>query len=200
MDKVVARAGASGSTSEQPSHAAVHTVRRNRSGPVILLCCVVLALMVVLAAPLLAGGAAVVPVSSQESQIQYYSVSQPFPSVEAAAAELGFTPQAPAALPEGYVQDGIAVLDGAVFEQVYKNGKDTIVYRMAAGSDDLTYTDTAYQYSATQDAGGVSRTYEGGSDKKLNICVWCSGEYSYALVSPDGISADSMHQMAESVA
>ena len=200
MSKIIMRSGTNAPSAGQASPAAVHGVRRNKSVPVILLCCLVLALGVVLAAPLLAGGAAVVPVSSQETAIPYYSVRQPFPSVEAAAASLGFTPQVPAVLPEGYASDSIAVLDGTVFEQVYKNGNDEIVYRVAAGSDDLTFTDTAYQYTATQDAGGISRTYEGGSDKKLNICVWCNGGYSYALVAPDGIPAESMRQMTESVA
>ena len=198
MDKEIVRTDAGAVPAGQFAGAA-HAVRRGKSGPVILLCCLVLAVSVVLAAPLLMGGTMVVAATPQESSVQYYTARQPFPSPEAAAAALGFTPQVPAVLPEGYSADSAAVLDGIVFEQVYKNGKDEIVFRTAVGNDDLTFTDTVYQYSVTQETGGVSRTYEGGSDKKLNICVWGNKGYSYAFVVPDGIAADSMYQMAESV-
>ncbi len=200
MSKVVVRKNANYSVSES-SGAAGAAKQGGRSVSVILACCIVLAVGAVLVAPLLTGGASAVSSSSVAQVAAAPPVTgAQYPSVDAAAKAIGFMPVLPSALPAGFAQHDVKVLEGAVLEVNYTSGKETLVYRVGQGNEDLSYSDKAYPYSQTQETGGVTRTYEGSAEKKLNTCVWVNGDYSYALVAADGISGTDMHTVAESVA
>lgn len=166
----------------------------------ILVVCIVLAVMTVLFVPLLVGGAAA-PTSATVPEAA--PVEMQIESVEnlaEASSQLGFNATLPATLPDEYNLAAVNVVDGAVLELEYAaSGKPSVFYRTAPGSDDLTWDETKYTFTITEEEGGITRSYAGVAEQKLSVALWADGEYSYALVAPDGIDSESLHVMAESI-
>lgn len=182
-----------------PKVAVRHSVKM---GPLVLIGCIALAVLAVLALPLMVGGAA--PASSKAQAVAEVEEEQlnvaEYASAQEAMQVLGFVPAIPAELPEGYAISASRVVDGEVLELVFGQGKSSVVFRAAKGSDDLSGADhEAYAYTANETVDDVTRGYAGVSDKKLNLAVWTSGEYSYALVAEGGIAPEAMRAMAESI-
>lgn len=181
-------------------HQKVRT-RRNHHRKVssfILVACIVLAVMTVLVVPLLVGGAAApssVPAEAAPAQAEVRAVS----TMGEAGQALGFEAAAPAALPDGFELSAIRVVDGSVLELEYAGGKTPVVYRTASGSDDLTWTDAEYAFTVTEEVDGVTRSYAGVAEQKLSVALWAEGGYSYALVASEGMDAEALRLMAESV-
>lgn len=166
----------------------------------ILIGCIALAVLTVLFVPLLLGGAAApasatvpeaAPVEMQVVQVE---------NLAQAGSQLGFDATLPATLPDEYALTAVNVVDGSVLELEYAaKGKPTVFYRTAPGSDDLTWDETEYAFTVTEEEGGVTRSYAGVAEQKLSLALWADGDYSYALVAPDGAPAEDLHLMAESI-
>lgn len=177
--------------------------RRNHHRKVsslILIGCIVLAVMTVLLVPMLVGGAPAqaapeaAPVPTEAETLAVADLAE-------ASQELGFDATLPATLPAEYQLAAINVVNGDVLEMEYTNvnGKAPIIYRTAPGSDDLTWDETEYAFTVTEEEGGVTRSYAGVAEQKLSVALWAGDGYSYAVVAPDGIDAEALHIVAESV-
>lgn len=202
------QAWVAGDTAEAPQPPRTHAVTRPKNAhrlvPALLGLCLLLAIGCVLFVPLLVGGA--LPASSkirsaepgeavQQEPVQLASYS----SLEAACEELGYTPEVPDAVPEGYSLTAIRVVEGDILEMEYTAGRSRFLYRTAKGNDDLTGDLTEYSYTVTEERDGVARSYAGVAEKKLNHAVWANGESSFAVVASDGIDNASMRLVAESI-
>lgn len=178
--------------------------RRRALPALMLLICLVLAIVTVLLVPNLTGeataGTQARPQSRQpESAAPVSREAVTYEGYDEAAAQLAFSPRLPEAIPEGYGLTAVRVLDGSILELEYSTGRDTLVYRTAEGNEDLSDTLTEFAYSATTEASGVTRTYAGAGEEKLNLAVWAEAGYTFALVSQDGVAAAEFVAMAESV-
>lgn len=106
----------------------------------------------------------------------------------------------PLSVPEGTTLAAIRVVDASILELEYHVGKATVLFRTAQGNDDISGVSKEYAYTSTEEVGGVTRGYAGVTEDILNMAVWASGDYSYAIVAEAGVSAAIMRQFAESVA
>lgn len=175
--------------------------------PLILLACLVLAVASVLVVPMLVGGTT--PAQSQQSRAQARGVAPEaaaapvavaYDDAAAAVAALDINPALPTALPDGYALGAVAVLDGTVLE-LQLDGPGAVVLRCAAGNEDLSGMDLdALAFSTYEETGVVTRRYAGASEDALYAAVWVSGDYTYALVSAEGLNAETMRLLAEPIA
>lgn len=188
---------------EKPAAVAVPAQQRRfaKVVPIILIVCLLLATMTVLVVPLMVGGASSGPAKelaiSQVAKPNYVSYATP----EEARAALGSKALLPVALPDGFEVTDSRVVEGGVLELIISSGKNTVVFRSAAGSDDVSNNDyETFAYTATEQVDGVTRGYAGVSDKKLNLVIWVQDGYSYALMAESGLDAATMKTIAQSVA
>lgn len=179
--------------------AKIHRKRAKRSGPLILILCMTLAVLSVLFVPLLLGSAA--PAASRAAAAPSQAVLQAVEmgSLTEAVATLGFTPATPQNLPQGVVTLAYRAVGGHTLEIEYQFGKETVWFRAAPGSDDLSHDSSEYAYTVTETVNGVTRSYAGISEQQLNCVVWVDGDYSYALVASAGIDQRLLRYTAENV-
>ena len=176
--------------------AAVRKNSAKKTGPLIMFFGLALALLAVLLMPLLTGGAA--PAASAAASQQMNSVS--VTSLSEAQQLLGFSPEVPSAIPQGYTLTELKVLDGYMMEAVYTNGKTALVYRTAQGKEDLSGDDREYPYMATETgADGVARSFYGVNLEKVNSAVWSDGEYSFSVYTKDTVDAEMMKEFVTSI-
>lgn len=171
-------------------------------GVVVLILCLVMAVATALVLPLVLQNqtmAATTPNRLATAEVQPEQVAT-YNSVAEATAALGFSPQLATALEQSATLTGVKVLDNSVLEMTYVMGNDTVVYRTAQGSDDISGVYDTFAYSGTEEASGVLRTYSGVTADVLSLAVWANGGYTYAIIANDGLSADTMRTIAESVA
>lgn len=186
----------------QPPAAKAPARRVGKIRLAIMALCLSVALLCVLLAPLLLGGVSAVsaagvtagPVISAKSNTVSYT------SAQQALEDIGITAALPTNLPAGCTVISCQVADGAVLELGIRADGGALLFRAAAGSDDLSGADhEQFTYSTTETVDEITRKYAGASDKKLNLAVWVQGTCSYALVSDGGIAAALMRQIAESI-
>jgi hypothetical protein len=169
---------------------------------VVLILCLVVAVATALVLPLVLQNqtvAAATPNRLATAEVQPEQVVA-YNSVAEATTVLGFSPQMPTAMEQSATLAGVKVLDNSILEMTYVMGKDTVVYRIAQGSDDISGVYDVFAYSGTEEANGVLRTYSGVSADVLSLAVWADAIYTYAIIATGGLSADTMRTIAESVA
>lgn len=169
--------------------------------PLIMLGCLVLALLSVLVIPPLVAGAAgsqtpavATPQNQLAEVVEYAGMQQ---AAQAVSEDICL----PATLPEGYEVTASRVVNGEMLELVITKGRETLVFRAAPGSEDLSEVDyETSAYTLNEEVNGITRGYAGVSDKKLTAAVWIDDGYSYALVADGGMDAQEMRTLAESIA
>lgn len=177
------------------------TRRMVKIGPLVLIACLVLAILAVLMVPMVVGGTA-----SGSSPAATVSEAQPltavsYDSVQEAAAALNLPGQALAGIPEDVQVTAAAVVDDSYLELALAYGKNTYLYRAAAGSDDLSGMDyEAAAYTAVEELDSAAVGFTGVSEKKLTSAVWINGDYTYALVAENGVAAEEMRTLATAMA
>lgn len=190
---------------------AVHTKRNRRAGVLILAFCLILAVAITLLVPMIVDGAqpnntkaagavqaqagAALPASSEQKEDKVA-----INTFEELTQQAGFVPTLPTTLPEGAEVVGLNLIDGRIAEIEYKAGKTEFTIRMAPGREDISGITKTFAVTYSEEAEGVTRSYSGISDTLLNLCVWSSENNCYAIVSQNGMSADMMRTVAESLA
>lgn len=169
-----------------------------RAGYLVFSLCLVLAVLAVMFVPLLARGETAVSASAGAALTQQAENAVAYNSVEEAVAVLGFNAALPT-LPQGAAASAVRVLDGKVLEVSYQLGKDSFVYRTAQGNDDISGDTHTYAFSTTEEAGGVARSYQGPTEKFLNLAVWAAGGNTYAIVAEGGLAAETLKEIAQSI-
>ncbi len=171
-----------------------------RAAPFIFILCLLVAVSTVLFVPMFFGGAATASSTVAAASIAQPQAEQNFARLSDAAAALGFTPLSPRSLPQGYELTAISGLSGGILELQYTSGRESITFRTAPGTDDLSGTTAEAPYTATEGATGIAYSFSGKSEQKLTEAVWTQGDASYAILSSTPLSADAMHSMAASLA
>lgn len=177
------------------------TRRMVKIGPLVLIACLVLAILAVLMIPMVVGGTSAVSSRAVAVSEAPAPTSVSYDSVKDAAAALGLSAAAYAGLPEDVQVTAAAVVDDAFLELTLTYGKDSYLYRTAAGNNDLSGVDyDTFTYTATEDLESATIGYAGVSEKKLNTAVWINGDYTYALISESGVDAAEMRNLTETMA
>lgn len=198
--------------SPEPFVAAVassRTKRNRRAGAFILAFCLILAVAITLLVPMIVDGAQpgkANPTGAVQMQA-YVAPAAPeskevvveLDSFEALVEQAGFTPALPLTLPEGAAVKAFRLINGQIAEIEFKADKSDFKLRVSPGREDISGVTKSYAVTFSEEAAGVTRSYSGVSDTLLNLCVWSSQNNCYAIVSSNGIDADVMRSIAESL-
>ena len=154
-------------------------------------CCVVL----VVARPFY-GGPAVTATPPAAVQGGYGSVE--YDSPQALAEALSWPLAIPTALPEGYSLLLAQSLPGELAELRWSDGTDTLCYRMAPGSEDISGDYTQYGEISTRAVGtrSVQCRGEGGM---IYTAVWTADGYSCSLSASGGLSPAELEGILSSI-
>lgn len=173
--------------------------RQKKTGSIIIVACIAIAVAAVLMISFYIGRSASAQVAEGNSVQTDAMNAVSCESMQEAADILGYIPAIPSVQAEDYVLVEVSVIEGNVLEMNYSNGKQSILYRTAAGSDDLSWDNTEYAFTTTEKVNGLNRTYAGVAEQKLSMAVWANGANSYALVASGGVDSEVLHTMAENV-
>ena len=126
--------------------------------------------------------------------------AQQFDSIAGLADSLSYPLLLPAQVPEEYQLDGIRCLQGQLAEVVWQgdNGQ-SLTYRMAPGTEDISGDFTAYGWEDTLNTGAYTVTCK-GEDGSIFLAVWNDGTYSFSLHASDGLTSDQVLVMIQSMA
>ncbi|MDL2323810.1 hypothetical protein LJC61_01485 [Ruminococcaceae bacterium OttesenSCG-928-A16] len=174
-----------------------------RAGWVIMLLCLALAVLSAVLVPLLVGGAS--PAIAAEPAVRATAAApvraeSSYTDLRTAEQELGFTPALPATMPANTVLTAIRVVDGDMLEMEYVLDNVTLLYRTAQSNEDLSDANRTYTFTTTQEEDGVARMYSGSTENKLSLAVWAEGGKTYAIQTSNEINAETMKEIALSVA
>ena len=120
--------------------------------------------------------------------------------LEALQAAAPFALSVPAELPEGWKVESASLIMGSLAQVVYTDGTDTVTYRMAEGTEDVSGDYNSYPWTAETEADGVTVTLKGQEEDAVLLAVWTDGQYSYALACSAPLTAEEATAMASGVA
>lgn len=98
------------------------------------------------------------------------------------------------------VQATYSAVEGQLIEVVYDaDGDDPLVVRKGVGSDDLSGDYTTYDVEGTLEVGDITVSYKGESEEVIHNAIWTSGDYSYSIYSPIGVTTEALSAFVEQV-
>lgn len=170
---------------------AAHTRRRWAS--LAAAACICLVLAGVMAIPGWAN-----PVTSPPVQVTNPVVQSE--DLEALQAAAPFALSVPTELPEDWEVENASLIMGTLAQVVYSNGTDTITYRMAEGTEDVSGDYNAYPWTEEAGLDGVVVTLKGQAEDAVSLAVWTDGRCSYALSWSAPLTEEQAVAIAVSVA
>ena len=121
-----------------------------------------------------------------------------YDSPRALAEALSWPLAIPTALPEGYSLQLVQSLPGELAELRWSDGTDTLCYRMAPGSEDISGDYTQYGEISTRAVGTWSVQCR-GEDGTIRTAVWEAEGYSYSLSDSGGLSPAELEAVLSSI-
>ena len=121
-----------------------------------------------------------------------------YDSPRALAEALSWPLAIPTALPEGYSLLLAQSLPGELAELRWSDGTDTLCYRMAPGSEDISGDYTQYGETYTRTVGAWSVQCR-GADGTIRTAVWEAEGYSYSLSDSGGLSPAELEAVLSSI-
>ena len=152
---------------------------------------------------LVIAGLAVIPSWSGPAAGPPVQVTNPMvqsEDLEALRAAAPFALSVPTDLPEGWKVESTTLIGGTLAQVVYSDGTNTVTYRMAEGTEDVSGDYNAYPWTAETEADGVTVTLKGQEEDAVLLAVWTDGQYSYALACSVPLTAEEATAMASGVA
>lgn len=100
--------------------------------------------------------------------------------------------------------------EGAMVETEYEVNGQTVYFRQAPGTEDISGDSTEYETVQAIEVEGLTGKQENGGESRLTITVkgsgelftlatWTDGDYSYSLQVPDGIDLDTLKEWIRSI-
>lgn len=169
------------------------TPARRRWAPLAAAACLCLVIAGLAVIPSWSGPAADPPVQVTNPMVQ----SEDLKALRAAAP---FALSVPTDLPEGWKVESATLIGGTLAQVVYSDGTNTVTYRMAEGTEDVSGDYNAYPWTAETEADGVTVTLKGQEEDAVLLAVWTDGQYSYALACSVPLTAEEATAMASGVA
>lgn len=135
----------------------------------------------------------------KSSQTQIPNPMQQYATTDEALAALDFEPALPSALPAGFLQSAVWVINGTRLDVRYHNGDEEILFHAGKGSDDVSGDHNQWGSNIIQPEGEISYTLKGNGDA-VSLVLWTDGAVSYSLAFLPGVSVETAVDSAKSVA
>jgi hypothetical protein len=168
-------------------------IRRNRLVYAIAACCVLVVSAAVFYSPLIHHGGTD-PVAGVVNPYKAYG------SIDELKNALPFELVVPSKIPSQFKIEGIDSISGKIGQIRYSDGNETITFRAASGTEDISGDSNGYAVNATKTISGVKVTLKGTGDL-VYLAIWTDDTRSYSLSTAQGISEElvleiinSMHQ------
>lgn len=100
-------------------------------------------------------------------------------TMQEAAKLAGFEMTVPETV-EGFSDPVIQAIADAMIQVSFTDGKDSLLLRKGAGTDDISGDYNAYEQTKTLTVGGQSVTVKGNGGT-VSVAVWTNGGYTYAI-------------------
>lgn len=110
-------------------------------------------------------------------------------TVEEISAILGYEIQTPLVTPADYEVTGLAVVQGYIAEIVYQNENDTITYRTAKTSDNLSRNNETYEFMEIVNVNSKDVVLK-GKEELYHSAVWSENDESFSITSDNGADKD----------
>lgn len=85
-----------------------------------------------------------------------------------------------------YNEQTIRAIKDEMIDVVYHNGEKEICIRKAKGVDEISGVYSKYNEESTAKVKEVDVTMK-GNNGNINVATWTNGDYSYAIISEEGI-------------
>lgn len=122
-------------------------------------------------------------------------------SLEEAAAEVGFSMNAPAAV-EGYESKTIRVCvpEGSrIIEVTFRNVNDeTVCIRKGEGSEDISGDYNQYDAGGTMDVGGMTVNMRANGES-IRVATWQKDGFTYSITLSAGMVTDAVVALIEQI-
>ncbi len=113
-------------------------------------------------------------------------------------AELGYSVETPSYIPDGYQQSDMALIGDNLVQVTYENESDTICYRMAKGSEDISGDFNTYDKVETVKINDIDVTLK-GDDLVYYNAAWMKSGSAFSLSSDEGLAKETMIKIVENV-
>ncbi|MDO4622248.1 MAG: hypothetical protein Q4B22_04770 [Eubacteriales bacterium] len=139
--------------------------------------------------------------SSTVSESEIVGMANPFveyDSVDEAKKHIDFDVQVPEQI-EGFTEMNISVMDGQMFQAVYRNAEQEICIRKQAGHEDISGDYNEYPEEKYVEFEGAELKLRGENGTIRNV-TWSKNGYSFSIYSDKGLTEDEVQQLAEQIA
>lgn len=120
--------------------------------------------------------------------------------LEALRTDVPFELRVPVELTEDWQVEDASLIGGTLAQVSYSDGTNTITYRMAEGTEDVSGDYNVYPWTTETNVDGIAVTLKGQEEDAVLLAVWTDGQYSYALSCSAPLTAEEAAAMAASVA
>jgi hypothetical protein len=104
----------------------------------------------------------------------------------------------PNELPLGYKFDNASIIAGDLAQIIYTNGNDTIQYRMAKGTDDISGDYNIYKTLKVAKVGTMKVTLK-GNKTVVKLATWTNNNNTFSISSSSGLQKEVILSIIESL-
>lgn len=101
-------------------------------------------------------------------------------------------------VPSEYMMSSFTTIDETLAQVIFTSATNTITYRMAGGTEDISGDYTDYPLEVDVDSKWDEVTLKGDSDG-IYVAVWTDGTYTYSISSKEALSEEEMMDIVESI-
>lgn len=123
-------------------------------------------------------------------------IANPFQEHDSLASlekAVGFSVSMPEA-PQGYTLESIQDISGELAQLTFRSGTQSITYRVAKGSADVSGVYETFASDKTDSMNGISVRCR-GNGQEIQLATWTADGMSYSIYAPDGLSCTQVQAM-----
>lgn len=143
-------------------------------------------------------GAVMISTEDNGANVQIPSPFVEYKTVEEARAAIKFDAALPSNTPTGYELTYISVMSGEMLQLDYTSKDNTITFRTAKGSEDISGDYNEYKSTSKIKVGDIEITVK-GDGKTINNAMWTDKGMVYSIYADNGISEKELTAIVESV-
>ncbi len=158
---------------------------------------------IITAACLLVCVAAAYPVMKLiEPQAKAVAINNPIEqqqNIDELRKVLPFELKVPTLLPRGYKADGVATINKVMAQIRYSKKGNTIMYRMAQGTEDISGDTRQYAYDDMEEEDGLKVRMRGVDERRISVATWTDGTFTYSLFFSKPMHEEMVEEIVENI-
>ncbi|WP_019911781.1 stalk domain-containing protein [Paenibacillus sp. HW567] len=144
------------------------------------------------------GGKIIVNSGSKMENTQLPTPFVNYDSIDAARKAAGANFAVPTELPENYKQDEIFVFNSRMAQIIYRNGEQTLYYRVSQETGDISGDYNVYESTKTVAIGNLEVTLKGNKGL-VSVASWEADGFNYCLLANKALTAEQVQNIILSI-